>query len=57
VQLPDGRILALRTAGAGTFSGLFRPRQPLAGAVTLRVVAVDRALNKNVFSTTLEVPK
>jgi hypothetical protein len=57
VQLPEGRVLALRTAGPGAFSGLFRPRQPLGAKVTLRVVAVDRALNRNVSSVTLEVPK
>ncbi len=45
VVLPDGTILALTQRGRGTFEGVWQTA-PLDQAVTLRVVAHDRALNQ-----------
>jgi hypothetical protein len=48
VGLPDGQVLALTALGSGRFRGFWKPATPLAGPVTLRIVAVDTALNPSV---------
>ena len=53
VQLPDGRILRL-FRGGGRFERVWKPKVPLTGPVTLKVVAVDGAQNRSVFTTTLD---
>jgi hypothetical protein len=54
VGLPDGAVLRLRRAADGTFRRTWRPRTPVEGPVTLRVVAVDRALNAQAQELTLD---
>jgi hypothetical protein len=54
VRLPEGRVLRLWPYGGGRFAATWRPRAPLAGKVTLKVVAVDTANNKSVFDLTFD---
>jgi hypothetical protein len=54
VRLPDGQVLSLGVTRPGLFRGYWRPRRPLAGPVTLTVVAVDRALNARTAQVTLD---
>jgi hypothetical protein len=53
VRLPDGQVLALVPIRAGVFRALWKPATPPIGAVTFTVVAVDVALNRQVFEVTL----
>jgi hypothetical protein len=55
VRLPDGTVLPLTAVRLGDFRGYWTPETPLAGPVTLHVVAVDRAMNQNAFDATLSV--
>jgi Mg-chelatase subunit ChlD len=54
VQMPDGRLLALASRGHGQFRGYWKPRRPPLAPIPVRVVAVDRALNRNVFTVTVD---
>jgi hypothetical protein len=45
---PDGRIVNLRPIRGGRFARTWRPSAPLAGPVSLRIVATDAALNQQV---------
>ncbi len=47
VRLPDGATMPLTAVRLGEFRGFWKPDAPLAGPVTLHVVAVDRAMNQN----------
>jgi hypothetical protein len=47
VRLPDGTTMPLTAIRLGEFRAFWKPDAPLAGPVTLHVVAVDRAMNQN----------
>jgi hypothetical protein len=47
VRLPDGSVMALVPIALGEFRGYWTPSSPLAGPVTLHVVAFDRARNQS----------
>jgi len=53
VRLPTGEVIALTAIRSGVFRGYWKPATPLTGPVTLTVVAVDVALNRQVFEVTL----
>jgi hypothetical protein len=55
VRLPDGEVLPLTAIRLGEFRAQWKPDAPLAGPVTLHVVAVDRAMNQSAFDATLAV--
>jgi len=48
VRTPDGRLIILGYVEGGLFRGCWHPRPLPTGPLTLRVVAVDRALNERV---------
>ena len=50
VQLPGGRVQRLWPYAMGKFAATWRPASRPTGKVTLKVVAVDKANNKNVFN-------
>jgi Mg-chelatase subunit ChlD len=55
VRLPNGAVLPLTAVRLGEFRGYWTPDAPLAGPVTLHVVAIDRAMNQNAFDAALSV--
>jgi hypothetical protein len=56
VRTPDGQTITLARAKDGTFQGTWRPRRRIASPLVLKVVAVDRALNRRVTRVTLDLP-
>lgn len=54
VTLPSGRVIALTAIALGRFRAFWKPRSPLTGPITLRVVASDRAHNQTVRSVTVD---
>ncbi|MFT7623827.1 MAG: hypothetical protein ACI9WU_003012 [Myxococcota bacterium] len=54
-RMPDGRVIRLRRVGVGHFAGVWKPRQPVSGAIQVRLVAVDIPGNNRVFELTLDV--
>lgn len=55
VRTPEGRVIELALVRDGLFRGYWTPRRPPAGPVSLRVVAVDRALNPSVREVQVEL--
>ena len=53
VQLPGGQVVRLRRVRWNRFVGRWTPPAGLAGPVTLRVVASDRALNQSATEVTV----
>jgi hypothetical protein len=54
VRTPDGQVLSLTHLRLGEFTGVWTPGRAVAPGGTLRVIAVDRALNESV--TEVQVP-
>ncbi|MBK7401039.1 MAG: VWA domain-containing protein [Myxococcales bacterium] len=54
VAMPDGQLLSLSASKLGDLHGTWTPKAPVTGKVTLKVVAVDRALNQNAFDVTVD---
>jgi hypothetical protein len=54
VLLPSGKVLRLVPKKSRTFGRYWKPRTPLTGPVTLKVVATDGAGNQRIFNVTLD---
>jgi Mg-chelatase subunit ChlD len=53
-QMPDGTIVILGLRQHGELRGTWTPRRAPTGPFSVRAVVVDRALNRSVFSVTLD---